>query len=1551
MIRRTVAAAVAAALLIPLGPSAIAAPDPAPELVAETATRAASLDKDGPVLSLGDGPGRELYLVRLESPAVPTRELARSADQRGPQAQRTPSAADYQSELQAEQAELRRSIRRITGSAPQVRHTYTQAMNGMAVRLTRKQAAEVAQLDGVAAVQVDEERELQTDHGPEWIGAPSLWDGSQAPGGEGTQGEGVIVGIIDSGLNPANPSFHDVVPTEDGGDGYDHTNPWGSGNYTGVCDPASDVHVEDWGCNDKLIGYWNFTGDGTVYDDDGHGSHTGSTSAGNQVDATTYSARGTEFEFSTTENIKGVAPHANIIGYDVCAGGCSLAAITAAIDQAIADGVDVINYSIGSSGASNPWDDADAIGFLNARAAGIHVATSAGNAGPGFATLGSPADVPWITSVGATQHDRQWQGRLEDITADGDATHPDLEGVTFSAATDGTHPLVDAEDLGNPLCLAGEFGGADVSDAIVVCMRGETGRVEKGEVVRSEGAAGMVLVNDAASGDSLNADPHALPAVHVTHEDGMALREWMATVEGEQASLSGGIRHVGEDVADIMAAFSSRGPNRAVPMISPSVSAPGVDILAAYGSENAVEWGFVSGTSMASPHVAGSLALLDALQPEWSPAAAQSALMTTAERDIRDDDETQADWLDMGSGRVELRRAARAGLVLEEDLAGYVAANPAEGGDVRELNTASMADDQCLQTCEWTRTLTGTATGEGSWSVSVENLSDGLTLSTGESSVDLTDGGTADLTVTADVMGAPTDEWLFGAVVLTPPEGSDAPTAHLPVAVLPSSGVLPDSIDITTRRDAGSWPTDGIRSIGFDELDIEARGLVPEDRQELSVPQDTTNDNPYDGNGAEVVQIEVPEGASRLLIRLDNGTAPDFDLYVGRGEVGPANEACFSATGGSAELCDIANPEPGTWWALVQNWQATSADQPDTVDLVTAVVVGDQGNLRAEGPEGPVGDGEDYSIRTFFDEEAMEPGQTWHGALSLGSSGDSAGDIGIVPVTVQRIADDVTKTADVSTAGPGDTITYTVQVAPNVTPEDLTYTVTDTLPAGTTYVEGSATDGATVTDGVVSWTGELPTSFGEEGSYTFTTSADDQACVNPLTGDASYFDLATEVGLTPQPGLEGDTSLWTAFSSLSFGHLGQQQAGLSFSDDGFLIFDPGSNYGGQPWEPQAVPDPAQPNNVEAMLWQDMAIHYDAAANHGVTLASGTDGSFVVMEFDGLRRYDDPEGAQGTYDVQVFSEVGSNDRVFSYDNITGPLDRVTIGAENAAGSAGSALVNNGDASSVITDGTVVCANYESAQGDPLEFSYQVTVDDTVHNRQVLRNSLEHTTSDPGAEPETTSAVVTVEGAPERSGTSLAIDPNRVKAGGETEASATVFSAGEQVPTGDVEFLIDDEVVGTATLNDRGRAKATLTAPEEAGTYSVVARYLGDEGNRPSTSDPVNLVAKAPGTPNKRVKPRIMIKTPKKVKVGQAKRRVKIAVSAPRVVPSGKVRVIIRGAGKKKSVLKNLNKAGRTKVKLPRYRKTGKVRVRVRYLGDAAVKRGQKQVRFKVRPRRR
>ena len=321
------------------------------KLTEATASPGKALSK-GTVLSLGKKSGSELYIVQLEDAAAPTRGTVG----KGASLQKAGDENSYVAQLEDAQADLTSEIRGHHEAAPQVKFSYTHALNGIAVELTRDEALEVSELDGVAAVQVDEERAAADRRRvPSGSAPPASGTATTPRRGDGTKGEGVVVGVLDTGINAANPSFADAVSEADGGDGYDHTNPFGAGSYVGVCDPATRSYIADLGLQrqaDRRLGLRR-TGDGTDYDDDGHGTHTASTTAGNQVDATTYAAEGTSDRVLGRPATSRVSrPHANVIAYDVCDGGCPIAAIIAGIDQAIDDGVDVINYSIGSAAAS-----------------------------------------------------------------------------------------------------------------------------------------------------------------------------------------------------------------------------------------------------------------------------------------------------------------------------------------------------------------------------------------------------------------------------------------------------------------------------------------------------------------------------------------------------------------------------------------------------------------------------------------------------------------------------------------------------------------------------------------------------------------------------------------------------------------------------------------------------------------------------------------------------------------------------------------------------------------------------------------------------------------------------------------------------------------------------------------------------------------------------------------------------------------------------------------------------------------------------------------------
>ena len=296
--------------------------------------RTADLQK----LALGRGKAERTYLIRLADAAVPTYDggvEGLRASEAAPGKTLDPSNARvraYTEFLEEEQTEFVTRMERTVDRDVEVPFTYQYAVNGLSAVLSPAEAAQIAEDPAVAHVALDEERELHTDAGPVWSNADALWNAvEELDLPEDYQGEGVVIGTIDTGIHPSSPSF-----AETGSDGYTHTNPLGAGNYLGVCDPANtDQYDPDFPCNGKLIGAYGFlsAADKSALDEDGHGSHTGSTSGGNVVDDVTPTApEGTN---PPTFDISGVAPHANVISYRGC---CTTSGLTASIDQAIADG-------------------------------------------------------------------------------------------------------------------------------------------------------------------------------------------------------------------------------------------------------------------------------------------------------------------------------------------------------------------------------------------------------------------------------------------------------------------------------------------------------------------------------------------------------------------------------------------------------------------------------------------------------------------------------------------------------------------------------------------------------------------------------------------------------------------------------------------------------------------------------------------------------------------------------------------------------------------------------------------------------------------------------------------------------------------------------------------------------------------------------------------------------------------------------------------------------------------------------------------------------------
>lgn len=955
-------------------------------------------------------PGR--YIVQLsDSPLAsyrggilglaPTNPAVRGELRLNPKSSASRAYLDY---LAQKQSSFVVGAQLALGRPVAVLANYRYAFNGVALAIGAAEAATVSRMSGVKQVMPERIYQLQTDVGPAFIGAPALWNGSATGGTPGTKGEGIVIGVIDTGVNHDHPSFADV-----GGDGYNHTNP--RGTFFGLCDPVTGLPF----CNDKLIGVWDFTGT-TPEDDNLHGSHTASTAAGNVVTATIQAPTTT-----LTREVSGVAPHANLITYKACdtaSGGCRGISLELAIDQATADGVDVINFSIGG-GSTDPWSDSNAIGFLGARDAGIFVSASAGNEGPGASTIGSPSNAPWVMSVAASTHNRKFINSLINMSGGATAAPANIVGKSVTSGY-GPARIVYAGDYGYPLCgdgpadeatgraainpfLPGTFNGE-----IVICDRGTYGRVEKGENVKEGGAGGMILVNDAPNGDSLIGDAHALPAVHISYANGNVLKNWVAGGGQPTGTISGTMADVNAANGDAVASFSSRGPDKSVPgVLKPDITAPGVDILAAFntlgntGQIGGAEWGVISGTSMSSPHSAGAAALVRAVHPNWTPAQVQSALMTTSFTSGINVGGKPATPFDRGAGRVDLTQAARAGVVLGETLAqGQTVTQYYEAGQTNptSLNRPSLANGDCKGTCSWTRVVTSALSTTVTWTVKATGPK-GVRFTITPAKFTVAPGASQAITVTADVADAPVGQWSFGELSLS---SKNVPTAHLPIAVFPGGTAQP--VTIATASTTGTHTKTVTADLEIQRFSSVVSGLAKGQVIQRQIPQDPTSGGipgagtgligiltPYEAvSGTFFITVDVPDGARFLMSEITNSTAPDVDLFVGRdldGDNAPdeAEEVCRSASGVWQEKCTLKAPTSGKWWILVQNW-ASSAALIDTIELTAAVIPGtDNANLFVTGPTSTVPAGQPFEIGLTWNIPAMAVGEYWFGLAEYGA--------------------------------------------------------------------------------------------------------------------------------------------------------------------------------------------------------------------------------------------------------------------------------------------------------------------------------------------------------------------------------------------------------------------------------------------------------------------------------------------------------------------------------------------------------------------------------------
>ncbi|XP_061342603.1 subtilisin-like protease SBT3 [Gastrolobium bilobum] len=550
-------------------------------------------------------------------------------------------------------------------------YTYNHAMHGFSAMLSSNELGTLKNSHGFVSAYPDRSATIDTTHTFEFLSLDSsygLWNASNL-------GEDMIVGLIDTGIWPESESFKDdgmtkKIPTK----------------WKGTCEPGQEFNTSM--CNFKLIGarYFNkgliaanpnvTISMNSARDTTGHGTHTSSTVAGNYVNGASF--------FGYGEGVaRGIAPRARLAMYKVLWDeGEQASDVLAGMDQAIADGVDVISISFGFNNVPL-YEDPVAIAGFAAMEKGVVVSSSAGNDGPQLGTLHN--GIPWVLTVAAGTIDRTFGS----LTLGNGKT---IIGLTLFAANAIVENLQLVYNKNLSACNSVNLLSEAATRGIIVCDNLDSVSViNQSNYISEAGVLGAVFISE---------DPRLIelgrlhsPSIVINPKEGPSVINYAKSVETPTASIKFTQTFVGIKPAPAVANYTSRGPSPSYPgILKPDIMAPGTTVLAAFvpnkpaariGNNVLLPSGFnfLSGTSMACPHVSAVAALLKASHPEWTPAAIKSALVTTAnpldntQNPIRDNgnpSRQHASPLAMGAGEIDPNRALDPGLIYDATPQDYI---------------------------------------------------------------------------------------------------------------------------------------------------------------------------------------------------------------------------------------------------------------------------------------------------------------------------------------------------------------------------------------------------------------------------------------------------------------------------------------------------------------------------------------------------------------------------------------------------------------------------------------------------------------------------------------------------------------------------------------------------------------------------------------------------------------------------------------------------------------------------------------------------------------
>lgn len=855
-------------------------------------------------------------------------------------------------------------------------YDYTVTNNAVATDLSARQATELSKLSGVLALSRDKRAQTDTTLSPHFLGldaAGGLW--SQLGGGPHA-GAGLVVGVLDTGIWPENPSFA-------GNTGIPVPATWHGTCVAGQNFPATK-------CNDKLVGaryYVSGFGKHNIAkydylsprDGAGHGSHTSSTAAGNYNVPIT-------IDGNSLGNASGMAPGAKLAMYKVCwdgkapiLDGCFNSDSVAAINDAVLDGVDVLNYSIGGSSESGVLDPV-AQAFRGAANAGVFVANSAGNSGPGASTLDHPA--PWVTTVAAATFRRAFNvvelgNGARYVGASTTNTLPAFQPIVTALSV----KLATATDHDAALCFAGSLDPAKATGKVVVCDRGVIARIDKGFEVKRAGGVGLVLAN--VSPNSINGDYHPVPAVHVVQADGNAIKAYIAS-----AGASAVAKIVPLNAAELAAApqvpeiadFSSRGPSTTTggDILKPDIAAPGNDVVAATAPPFAHGrmWDFMSGTSMSSPHIAGIGALIMAKHPNWLPSEIKSAIMTSAGDTVS----SAHDPFAQGAGFVNPNGAADPGLVYPTtptEWRQYMVSlgvhfappndtlTPISGS---ELNQASIGIGALPGVATVTRHVKNVGDSTATYNATADVP--GFDVTVTPSTLTLAPGEQATFSVQFSRTDAAFDAWTKGSMTWS--DGTH--DVRIPVALRAVGVAAPAEVhgDASASGSEEFSVTPGFTG----NLENTVSGLVGVTPLADSVATGAFDiSNPVADADTKVYHVTVPAGtrAARFSLDSDDDTA-DLDLFAYK----DGDLVDLSASGSADEQVTLVNPAEGTYDVYVNGFSTPGGST--SYHLANFVVPSSSaGNASVTPNPAPVTQGDPTTLTASW--TGLDPAKRWFGVI------------------------------------------------------------------------------------------------------------------------------------------------------------------------------------------------------------------------------------------------------------------------------------------------------------------------------------------------------------------------------------------------------------------------------------------------------------------------------------------------------------------------------------------------------------------------------------------